>query len=41
MFESPFHREIKMSTQQREIFARYSAINMPMRVEDVPAELRF
>ena len=41
MFESPFHREIKMSAQQREIFARYSAINMPMRVEDVPAELRF
>ena len=41
MFESPFHREIKMSTQRREIFARYSAINMPMQVEDVPTELRF
>jgi hypothetical protein len=40
-FQTPFHREIKMTAQERETFARYSAINMPMRVEDVPPELRF
>ena len=36
MFQSPFHRELKMTAQEREEFARYSAINMPMKVEDVP-----
>lgn len=41
MFESPFHRELKMSQQQREEFARYSALNMPMKIDDVPRELRF
>jgi hypothetical protein len=41
MFLSPFHRELRMSPQEREEFARYSAINMPMRIEDVPEELRF
>jgi len=41
MFESPFHRGLKMTPQEREEFARYSAINMPMKVDDVPAELRF
>jgi len=41
MFESPFHREMKMSPRERETFARYSAINMPMRIEDVPEDLRF
>jgi hypothetical protein len=41
VFLSPFHRELKMSPQEREEFARYSAINMPMKVEDVPQELRF
>lgn len=41
MFESPFHRELKMSAQEREEFSRYSAINMPMKFEDVPPELRF
>lgn len=41
MFESPFHRGIKMSAQEREEFARYSALNMPMKAEDVPQELRF
>lgn len=41
IFLSPFHREIKMTQKEREAFARYSAINMPMRAEDVPAELRF
>lgn len=40
-FASPFHREIKMTQKQREEFARYSAINMPMKFEDVPEELRF
>lgn len=41
MFLSPFHREIRMSAQEREEFARYSALNMPMKLEDVPEELRF
>lgn len=41
MFQSPFHRELKMSPQEREEFSRYSAINMPMKVDDVPPELRF
>lgn len=40
-FQSPFHREVRMSRQQHEEFARYSAINMPMKFEDVPEELRF
>ncbi len=40
-FESPFHREVQMTQKQREEFARYSAINMPMKIEDVPEELRF
>ena len=41
MFESPFHRELKMPAQEREEFSRYSAINMPMKMEDVPPDLRF
>ena len=41
MFMSPFHRELKMSPQEREEFARYSALNMPMKIEDVPPDLRF
>jgi hypothetical protein len=41
IFLSPFHRELKMSPQEREEFARYSAINMPMKIEDVPGDLRF
>jgi len=40
-FEAPFHREIEMNAKERETFARYSAINMPMKFEDVPADLRF
>jgi len=40
-FETPFHREIEMTEKERETFARYSAINMPMKFEDVPEELRF
>jgi hypothetical protein len=41
VFLSPFHREMKMSPQEREEFARYSALNMPMKIEDVPPDLRF
>jgi hypothetical protein len=41
IFLSPFHRGIKMTAQQRETFARYSAINMPMKAGDVPAALRY
>jgi mono/diheme cytochrome c family protein len=41
MFLSPFHRELKMNSQEREEFARYSALNMPMKIEDVPQDLRF
>jgi hypothetical protein len=41
MFQSPFHRELQMAPQERDEFARYSAINMPMKIEDVPEDLRF
>jgi hypothetical protein len=41
IFLSPFHRQMKMTASEREEFARYSAINMPMDVADVPSELRF
>jgi hypothetical protein len=41
MFQSPFHRELKMTPRERDEFARYSAINMPMKFEDVPEDLRF
>jgi hypothetical protein len=41
VFLSPFHREIKMDEKERETFALYSAVNMPMKYEDVPPELRF
>ena len=41
IFKSPFHSEIPMTEQERETFARYSAINMPLRFEDVPPEYRF
>jgi hypothetical protein len=41
MFESPFHRNLKMTPQEREEFSRYSALNMPMKIDDVPADLRF
>lgn len=40
-FASPFHKVIEITPRDREIFADYSAINMPMRIEDVPPELRF
>jgi hypothetical protein len=41
VFLSPFHRGMKLTAQQRETFARYSAINMPMKADDVPAALRY
>jgi hypothetical protein len=41
MFQSPFHRELKMTPQERDEFSRYSTINMPMKFEDVPEDLRF
>ena len=41
MFNSPFHRELKMAPQERDEFSRYSTINMPMKFEDVPEDLRF
>jgi hypothetical protein len=41
MFQSPFHRELKMTRQEREEFSRYSEINMPMKIDDVPPDLRF
>ena len=41
IFLSPFHRQMAFSDQQRDEFARYAAQNMPMKVEDVPQELRY
>ncbi|MDP2620075.1 MAG: hypothetical protein Q8P46_07845 [Hyphomicrobiales bacterium] len=41
MFLSPFHRELKMTDREREEFSHYSVINMPMKFEDVPEDLRF
>ncbi|MWD29095.1 hypothetical protein E0K89_016575 [Aquicoccus sp. SCR17] len=40
-FKSPFHAEIPMTETERATFAAYSAINMPLKLEDVPPELRF
>lgn len=40
-FKAPFHLEIPMDEAERDTFAAYSAINMPMRFQDVPPELRF
>ena len=41
IFASPFHAAIPLDDRQRVIFADYSAINMPLRPEDVPPEFRF
>ena len=41
MFQSPFHREMKMTATERAEFSHYSTINMPMKIEDVPPDLRF
>lgn len=40
-FKAPFHKEIPMSEVERDTFASYSALNMPLAFEDVPPELRF
>lgn len=40
-FASPFHQVIEITPEARAIFADYSAINMPMQLEDVPPELRY
>ncbi len=40
-FKAPFHAEIPMSEVERDTFAHYSAINMPLKFQDVPPELRF
>ncbi len=41
IFLSPFHRQMKTTLQEREEFARYSELNMPLKVEDVPVDLRY
>lgn len=41
VFNSPFHMEIRMDPTERRTFAHYSAINLPMRIEDVPPDMRF
>lgn len=41
IFLSPFHRQMALTPVQREEFARYAALNMPMKAEDVPQDLRF
>lgn len=40
-FRSPFHLEIKMNRTEIETFARYSELNMPMSIDEVPPEWRF
>lgn len=40
-FKSPFHSGIEMTPTEIATFADYSAVNMPLRVQDVPPELRF
>jgi hypothetical protein len=41
IFKSPFHKELPMSAKERETFALYSAINMPIPYQDVPEDFRF
>ncbi len=41
VFKSPFHSGIAMTEAELATFADYSAVNMPLRFEDVPPELRF
>ena len=40
MFNSPFHLEIRMTPVERRTFAHYSAVNLPMPIENVPVDLR-
>jgi hypothetical protein len=41
IFKSPFHSELPMTEIERETFSHYSAINMPLKFEEVPPEYRF
>ena len=41
VFVSPFHRAIAITPAEITTFADYSVVNMPLRVEVVPPELRF
>lgn len=41
VFASPFHVGIAMTPAELATFADYSAVNMPLRIENVPPELRF
>lgn len=41
VFVPPFHKKIPMTDSEKQVFSDYSAINMPLRIEDVPPELRF
>ena len=41
VFASPFHAAIPLDDRERALFADYSAINLPLRLEDVPPEMRF
>ena len=41
MFQSPFHKELRMTERERNEFSTYSSINMPMKYEEVPEDLRF
>lgn len=41
VFKSPFHSELPMSAKERETFALYSAVNMPIPYRDVPEDYRF
>ncbi len=40
-FKTPFHAEISMTEIERDTFASYSALNLPLAIQDVPPELRF
>lgn len=41
IFKAPFHAEIPMTERERDTFASYSALNLPLAIQDVPPELRF
>jgi hypothetical protein len=41
LFLSPFHKQMKLTPAQRDEFARYAALNMPMKPDDVPQDLRY
>lgn len=41
VFKSPFHMTISLTSAELQTFADYSALNMPLRPDQVPPELRF